>query len=252
MTADWIRETLSLVRRDYAVQFAGTMFGLVWLFAQYGFQIAVFFVVFGFLLPDRPGTAGGNFLAYLFGGMTLWLPLSEMLLRSCSILSDNAALIRRTNVGPARFVWVPVAQSFFHYFLIFIPAVIYAAFHGTLTMLFPLGFLFGLLTLFFFSGWAFVFARIGVILKDISPVLRLVMQLIFWCTPIVYRAEGAWKKYFILNPFYSIFELHRSLTFSSGSLSPDVWIGLSWFVPLSLLAFMLSHLRLKAIAVDHL
>src|SRR5262245_23837011 len=63
----WIRETLSLVRRDYAVQFAGTMLGLVWLFFQYGFQIVVFFIVFGFLLPGKFASDTHDFLPYLLG-----------------------------------------------------------------------------------------------------------------------------------------------------------------------------------------
>jgi len=66
----WARICLSLTRRDYAIQFAGTLLGLIWLIAQYAFQIGIFFVIFGFIIKagTLPGkSAMGGALAFFRG-----------------------------------------------------------------------------------------------------------------------------------------------------------------------------------------
>ncbi|MEQ9367075.1 MAG: ABC transporter permease [Leptospirales bacterium] len=285
---------LSLVRRDYAVQFAGTALGIVWVLVQYIFQIGIFFLIFGVILPQAPGAAeagGGklaaftagraDYLSFLLGGMCLWLPLSEMLLRSCSILADNRGLIRRTGLGLRGFLWVPVFEGLIHYALIFgiVAAVGFA--RGVLSPLFPLAFLGGSLVLLLFSGWAFIFARISILLKDVSPLMRLIFQIAFWLTPIVYVVSLDWMRYFAWNPLTGILETHRRLLFSGtpgdfaafadfgnntgavesvaalfvtipGAPVFGIFSGVACLVALSVPAYLLSARRLNGLVVDQL
>jgi lipopolysaccharide transport system permease protein len=281
---------LALVRRDYAVQFAGTALGILWVLAQYFFQIAVFFLIFGLILPATPAapeavgeTAGRiaarmagarvDYLSYLLGGMCLWLPLSEMLLRSCSILADNRGLIRRTGLGLRGFLWVPVFEGVLHYALIFGLVCLIGLARGVLSPLAPLAFLWGVVTILALSGWAFIFARISILLKDVSPLMRLVFQVLFWLTPIVYVAGPKLLAYFACNPLHAPLELHRRFLFAGEAsgfapgfadwsvaletagaslAAPFMWIGVIWFVALSLPAYLLSARRLNALVVDQL
>lgn len=307
---------LSLVRRDYAVQFAGTALGIVWVLVQYAFQIAIFYLIFGVILaPAAPDSAepaladslssgkladslnsgklaamtGGSadYLSYLLGGMVLWLPISEMLLRACSILADNRGLIRRTGLGLRGFLWVPVFEAVLHYTLIFGMVALLGLARGVLSPLAPLAYLGGLGLLFALSGWAFIFARASILLKDISPLLRLAFQLIFWLTPIVYVVGPDVMGIFAWNPVTAPVELHRRLLFcgapgsgfapgfatfaeaqaclaampgsaeiSAHRLLPapfaGLWTGVLVLVALSVPAYLLSARRLNALVVDQL
>lgn len=283
---------LSLVRRDYAVQFAGTALGIVWVLVQYLFQIGIFFLIFGVILPQAPGlaeagsgklaafTAGqADYLSYLLGGMCLWLPLSEMLLRSCSILADNRGLIRRTGLGLRGFLWVPVFEGLLHYALVFLIVAGVGFARGALSPLFLTAFVWGALVILAFSGWAFIFARVSILLKDVSPLMRLVFQIAFWLTPIVYVVGLEWLRLFAWNPLTGILEAHRRLLFfgdATGAgpgfadFSPAVdaivalfaafpggpfagiWTGVVCLAALSLPAYLLSARRLNALVVDQL
>lgn len=252
---DRTRLLFSLVRRDYAVQFAGTALGLTWLFVQYGFQIAVFYAVFGVLLGGPRsglGPEGSDYLVYLLSGMSLWIPLSEMLIRSGSILSENRALIRRTSVGADLFARVPFVQAILHYTLLALLTAPIAYFRGALAPTVFLAFPVGLLVLWFFSGWALVFARMSVILKDVSPILRLLLQVVFWCTPFVYSIPPRLMGVMAWNPLYGPLELHRAL-FSGTSFPPMlVYQGALALALLSIPLFLLASLRLGNITADHL
>ncbi len=250
----WFAQILSLVHRDYAVQFAGTALGLVWLFFQYAFQIAVYFLIFGFVMPAglrAGGQANFDYLSFILGGMSFWLPVSDMLVRSCGILSDNSALIRRTGIGLSRFLWVPVFEGAIHYLLLTFFICLIGAWRGTLSIYAPIGIVFGLAAIFFLAGWAIIFARISVIVKDISPVVRLLLQIVFWATPIVYTA-GSYAKIFALNPFYAIVSIHRGLLFGIPVEDFSCTNSLSIFLLASIPVFYLSSRRLKALVVDHL
>ena len=265
-----IQLTLSLVRRDYAVQFAGTSLGILWVLIQYAFQIAVFFLIFGVILGDALSGSGTraevlaagttDYLSYLLGGMALWLPLSEMLLRSCSILADNRSLVRRTNLGMRGFLRVPVYEGIIHYALLFVIVAGVSLMRGGLAWTAPLAFVFGCLVILGLRGWAFIFARVSVILKDISPLLRLLFQVLFWLTPIVYTADlaGRHAGWFRLNPLHGVLEGHRLLLYGSPADvtalagNAALWLAPGIFAVLSAVVYRIAALRLESVAADQL
>ena len=259
---DRLRIILSLVRRDYAVQYAGTALGFTWVLVQYLFQILLFFLIFGVLLRqampgrlDAVSGGAGDYLSYLLGGMCLWLPLSEMFLRACGILSENRALVRRTAVGLGGFLWVPVVQALFHYALIVVPVLLVGVVRGSAGPSSPLAVLLGFGLIFCLSGWSIILARVSVLLRDLSPLLRLLLQILFWMTPIVYVAPDWMIPYFNWNPLFGLVALHRDLLFPAAlSLEVDsgALAGVAWFAGFSLIAYALSARRLNALVVDHL
>ena len=254
------RIVLSLVRRDYAVQYAGTLLGVLWVLVQYLFQIALFWLIFGYLfaaaLPTRGARlmASGDYLVFLLSGMGLWLPLSEMLLRSCGILVDNRSLIRRTAIGMTGFLRLPLAEAWLHYGLIMIPILGIFWLRGALVWSAFLGVAFGMLVILFFSGWAFVLARIGVILKDVTPLMRLALQLVFWGTPIIYPPPSSLDGFFRWNPLHGIIGLYRALLLGDAD-SIGLYLrmpGLIFFLAASLPVFFLSSRRMGRLVADHL
>lgn len=247
-----IRLILSLVRRDYAIQYAGTALGLVWLLVRYSFQIGIFLFVFGLLFGDSMRVApGSDYLSFLLGGMTLWLPLSEMILRSAGILVDNRALIRRTSVGADAFLWIPVVQSLFQYIILSLLAGAGLLVRGSLSPMFPLALLFGLAVILVFSGWGFFLARVSVLLKDTTPLLGILLQVVFWSTPIAYAAPASWARFFLWHPLAGMMAVHRAL-FSGGPMEFDVLLGGGVFLLVSLPVYFISSRRLRTIVGDQL
>lgn len=237
----------ALIRRDYAIQYAGMGLGLAWLFINYGMQIGVFYLVIGRgLYADQE-----DYAARLLSGMALWIPLSEMLMRSGSILSENRVLIRRTNTGRELFVWIPIVQAMFHYLLLSIPLSLVLSLSGgslSLPLLsLPGALLSGWTALLIVSPWALILARLAVILRDLTPLLRPLLQILFWLTPIAYM-PASWSHW---NPLTYLLALHGSLF--AGLPVPESG-ALSFLIALlfTIMAALISSFRLNHIVEDHL
>lgn len=207
---DRLRLALALLRREYAVQYAGMGLGLAWMAVQYLAQIAVFLLVFGRgIYANAPG---GGYASRLLVGMLLWLPLSEMLTRSTSILIENRALIRRISVGRELFPWLPPLQALVQYSLLAAPVALVLLLTGDLSPAAPLAFALGLLVHGLLSVWAIFLARSTILLRDLGPIMRPGLQALFWLTPIAYYPTR-WSGW---NPLTWIFQTHSRLWLATG------------------------------------
>jgi len=250
-----INLVLLLVRRDYAVQFAGTLFGFLWLLIQYTFQVAVFYVLFGVVFSGGGGhfAYDGDYFLYIMSGMMLWVPVSEMLIRSCSIIFDNRALVKRTGMGMKLFLWIPVFQGMLYFFVLFSITFAIGYFRNGTGIFSPVVLIYGIIVILFFGMWAFIFSKLSLILKDFSPIMRLLLQMVFWVTPIVYTLPEKYSAYAGMNPLFGIIEINRWL-FHAKYLEPSMrtLYGLAAFIPVSIVAALIAKFRLESIALDQI
>ncbi|MDH5654605.1 MAG: ABC transporter permease [Spirochaetia bacterium] len=252
---NFFKLVLVLVKRDYAMQYAGTLLGLLWLLIQYVFQIAVYYVLFGIVFSDGGGRFiyQGDYFLYIMSGMMLWIPVSEMLLRSCSIIYDNKTLVKRTGMGMKLFIWIPVVQGLIYYFLLFGISFAAGFLRGGLHVISPLAVFYGAAVILFFSGWSFIFSKASLILKDFTPVMRLILQVLFWLTPIIYAVPEEYQRYLAWNPFYGIIELNRWMFHPSyRDLTYVDFQGMFALILLSIVSFLISRIRLESVALDQI
>lgn len=127
-----------LVKRDYALQFAGSSLGISWMLVQNLSLILVYTIVFLFLhLKGNPESAS-DFIGYAFSGLLFWIPLQEYMIRGTSILAENRQLIKRSPLGPEIFLWIPYVQMLVHFAVTAIPVLIVLIVLGKLNVvLFP-------------------------------------------------------------------------------------------------------------------
>lgn len=169
-----------LVRRDYALQFAGSALGISWMLIQNLSLILIYTIVFLFIhLKGNPESAS-DFIGYAFSGLLFWIPLQEYIIRGTSILTENRQLIKRSPLGPEIFLWIPYIQMLIHFTVTAVPVLVVLGILGKLNLvLFPISifimFVVGYL-LSFIQGYL---ARANVILRDITPLIRLISQFFF-------------------------------------------------------------------------
>ncbi|WP_040912989.1 ABC transporter permease [Leptospira kmetyi] len=199
-----------LVRRDYALQFAGSSLGISWMLVQNLSIILIYTIVFLFLnLKGNPKSAS-DFIGYAFSGLLFWVPLQEYMIRGTSILTENRQLIKRSPLGPEIFLWIPFVQMFVHFAVTAVPVLIVLSVLGKLNVFFfPLSVfvMFGVgYLLSFVQGYL---ARANVILRDITPLIRLISQFFFWSLPILYLSSGFLHSINVWNPLNFPLELFR-------------------------------------------
>ncbi|TGL76839.1 ABC transporter permease [Leptospira yasudae] len=241
-----------LVRRDYALQFAGSSLGISWMLIQNLSLILIYTIVFLFLhLKGNPESAS-DFIGYAFSGLLFWIPLQEYMIRGTSILTENRQLIKRSPLGPEIFLWIPYVQMLVHFAVTAVPIlVVLIALDKLNVCFFPFGVLIVVVTGYLLSFMQGYLARANVILRDITPLIRLISQFFFWSLPILYVSSGFLQEVNVWNPLNFPLELFRFF------LLNDFVPVFHWkeFLP-SLILFplvgILSRSKFHSVILDHL
>jgi len=240
----------SLVRRDYALQFAGSFLGISWMLLQNLALITVYALVFLVFQWRREGSEA-DYTAYILSGLLFWIPLQEYLVRGTGILTDNRSLLKRSQLGADTFLWIPFVQYCIHCFITSLPVFGLLYWNQSVSLvscLVGLGWLLvvGLYLLLFLH----YLSRLNVLLKDISPLVRLVTSLLFWAIPILYYPTESLKSWNLWNPFTIPLDIFRSLLLSS--FEPHFsWNGIVYFLGVFLFIFTFSRTKLQSIITDH-
>lgn len=226
------------------MQYAGASLGSIWFLLQ-GFLILGLYI----FISERFIARGAD-ISHVLTGVLFWIPFSEMMQKSTVVLTENRAIIKRSAIGMDLFFWIPLAQMFFHIVLLSIPALSYLFWKGILSIysffLYPYT-LFLALVLFPISRYL---AMANVLLKDISPIIRLFLQIIFWTLPIVYVSSDSFNSFLKYNPLYPCIEIFRALLLSSYEFS-DIKYILNIII-INLLIHLITNNNLRKQIADHI
>jgi ABC-2 type transport system permease protein len=240
------RRTLQLlVGRDLKVKYSGSVLGYVWSVLEPLMMAGVYWFVFTQLMERSLGEA--PYIVFLLCAMLPWQWANGSLRTSMKALNKDAKLVRSTNLP--REIWVlRTIGSKFMEFVFSLPVLIFFAIVSGAhlnwqVVFFPLAALIqGVLLL----GAGLILAPLAVLYSDVERLMRIVLRLLFYFSPIIYglndidkRLGDTVAKFYILNPFAGIFDLYRTAFFA------DQWAGWDAVVVSSLIALLLLALGLQ-------
>ena len=220
------RELLrNLVLRDMKLKYRGSVFGFFWSLANPLLMIVTYFVVFNYILRIR--TEG--FIFNLLLGLLNWTFFSSSAMMSTDSVVGAGALIK--SVAFPRAI-LPVATVLFNLvqFLltlaVFVPvALIIFRFVPTPAMLlFPV-----LLTLqiLFTAGVAFALATLTSFFRDVSHILAIALNMLFWTTPILYQYDSLPERLrlpILLSPMSSFIVAYQQIFHYGRAPELAVWL----------------------------
>ena len=244
----WGRRDLlkQLVRRNIQVRYKGTMIGLVWMVITPLVMLAVYTFVFSVVFKARWGADFGEskaaFAIIMFCGIAMFNIFAESIIGSVGVITGNPNYVKKV-VFPLEIL--PVSAVFSAIFFGLVSLTILLAGVGlvmhkfSLTIIcLPLVFL----PLFLLcSGISWFVASLGVYVRDLSHVVGIVTQVLFFMTPIFYSVEMVPKSLrpvLILNPLTTIVQTTRHVLIYDKW--PD-WAGLGIVTVLSLVIFQLGY-----------
>jgi lipopolysaccharide transport system permease protein len=234
----------SLVRRDLANRYKGSVMGFVWAILTPAVQIAIFTLIFAVIFKARfPGQQTElGFAVYLFCGMLPWIAFSEGVQRATTTMVENVNLVKRVvfpiEALPVNLVFSALAQQ-----LIGTAALLIAAFfleralHPTILLLPVLLVPQLLLTL----GLSWLVASLGVFLRDTAQFTQLILMMWLYLTPIYYPENQippnlAWLNN--LNPMSPLIRSYRRILLEGQW--PD-WQGLAFTLSFALVCFVFGY-----------
>ncbi|WP_108976443.1 ABC transporter permease [Leptospira ryugenii] len=241
----------ALVRRDYALQYAGSFLGISWMLLQNLLLISIYATVFLVLGIRHPNQTWDQ-SSYLLTGLVFWIPLQELLVRGTSILTDNRSLLKRSTLGLDLFLSIPLFQYLIHATITLVPVYALLYVSGQLNPFGAfLGYLCILLTGFYLHLLLHYLSRLNILLKDISPLVRLISQIMFWGLPILYFPQGFLKEVNQMNPLNVPLDMFRACVIPN-YVSQFHWISFLPFLLTFILIYLLSKRKFQAVVLDHL
>jgi len=252
MTIDYIKKTLSLsfslAKTQFKLRNEGSYLGIFWYLLD---PLAMFLIIF--LLSGVLANTDDikNYPIYLLLGLIMFNFFRQTTINSTNSIVTNAAFIKSMRISSESFVVSSAILSFFShlfelvillFFMIFFkisligfflyPTVFLFLFLFSLVLLFfmiffkisligfflyPTVFLF----LFLFSlGASFILASIGVYVNDINNVWSVLINLLWFSTPIFYVISfGSASVINKLNPLFYFVNIAREMVISGSILS---------------------------------
>lgn len=240
----------NFILRDLKVKYRGTVFGYLWSLLEPLSLVAIYWFVFVVIArrggPDYPLVVILGVLPFQFA--------STVISSGTGALVANASLIRRVYLPRELFVVGMVGSNLFTLglsLLVSVPFVVaYDVSPGPrLALLIP-----GVLLLAgLATGIALILACANAIYRDVAYVVKVVLRLAFYASPVIYSVEmvpEALRPTYLANPFAVLLELIRSavmnrpLPFSSLHLASAVAVS---FLALVLGARLFQRWQAKAV-----
>ena len=181
----------NLVLRDLKNRYVGSVGGFVWSVIHPLVSLVSYSFVFTVVAPTQLNAQDGteSFPLFLFCGILPWILFSDTIMRSCSVVVDNSALITKT-IMPAEILPIAITISNLVHHAIGLGILLAVLLFFQSVHISALGILIYLPILVLFAqGIAWIVAGLQVFLRDTLQALQIVMFLWFWFTPILYTLD---------------------------------------------------------------
>ncbi len=180
---------VSSIRNDLRSRFARSRLGALWMVLQPLAQVAIYALVLSRIMAAKlPGIDNRYaYVIYLMAGMIAWSLFAEVVTRSLTVFVDSGNLMKKMVfprvclpiiVGGSSLVnnLLLLATSIGVFLLIGHPPTLATLW---LPLLIGINLAFGL-------GLGLILGVLNVFVRDVAQVMTVVLQLLFWLTPIVY------------------------------------------------------------------
>ncbi len=208
----YIRDLLrELVGRDMKLRYKRSVLGIAWTLLNPLLQLLVFLFIFNLVLPlNIP-----HYSSFLFAGILAWNWFQGSLNQSTGAIVDNRELLRRPGFSIAILPIVTVTSHLIHFLLALPVLVLFLMLDGSqlTSALFALPVVIALqfiLTL----GLAYLVATFHVTFRDTQYLLNVLLNLLFYLTPVFYEASAIPMRYqslYWLNPMVGLIDAYRAI-----------------------------------------
>jgi len=182
----------SSIRGEFRSRFARSKLGGLWMIIHPLAQSAIYAVVLAEVMSARlPGINDKlAYAIYLLSGMLGWSLFAEVLGRCTTIFIDNGNIMKKVRFPKICLPAITSGVALLNCLLLFVAIIAVFGLMGhfpgiRVLWLIPLI----LVTLILALGIGLILGTINVFVRDIGQVVPVVLQLMFWFTPIVYSAD---------------------------------------------------------------
>ncbi len=207
----------SMVKKDLRGRYSGSFMGLYWSVINPLALLLTYTLVFSTFLKTTPGGDYKHlpFSVWLMAGLLPWVFFSDSISQGAFAIVGNKGLVTKTifdiEILP---ICVVIANFITHLIALCILAILMAIFRikpGIMLLTLPCCMI---PIILYALAWCYLVAAFNVFIRDISQVIGIVLNLLFFLTPIFYPAEaigGIWAYFLKINPYFFFVTWYREI-----------------------------------------
>ena len=237
---------------DFKAKYAGSTLGTAWAFLQPIITMVLYWFVFQMGFKSQP-VAKFPFILWLMAGLVPWFLISEALPGATASMVEYSYLVKKVmfniNILPlAKIVSVMLVQ----FVLIVFVMICYAIggyFPDVYYLQLPIYLIYMLILV---AGVSYITATLYVFFKDTVQIVAIVLQIVFWLTPIVWDfavMPEFVQKILKFNPIYYIVNGYRNIFVYKNGMGQG--IGMQIYYWIFALILLWAGLKLFGKCKDH-
>jgi homopolymeric O-antigen transport system permease protein len=207
----------SSIKNDFLSRFARSRLGGLWMIIHPLAQVVIFAFVFAAVLSSKLQGINNRsgYALYLMAGIMAWSLFSELVLRSLTVFLDNGNLLKKMVFPRICLPLIVSGSALVNNFLLFGAILAVFALLGHLPdrsilwlpVLIVLNVMLG-------AGLGLLLGVFNVFIRDVGQVVPIVLQFLFWLTPIVYvpaALSERYKDWLLLNPLTPLVNAYQNI-----------------------------------------
>ncbi|UYB51744.1 ABC transporter permease [Xanthomonas sp. AM6] len=208
---------LSSIRNEFRSRFAQSKLGALWMIIHPMMQVLIFATILSEVLSAKlPGMDSKYAYAlYLMAGTLCWSMFSETITRGGTLFIENGNLMKKVAFPRICLPFIAGGTILINNLLllvaIFVVFAVLGHFPQEKVLWLPA---LMLLTLSFAMSIGLLLGVMNVFMRDIGQVVPVVLQALFWFTPVVYNIrifpESA-QHWFKMNPLYPLVTSYQNV-----------------------------------------
>lgn len=219
---------VSSIRHEIVTQFARSRLGGAWMIIHPLSMVLIYALILSAVLSAKlPGIESQYAYAiYLTAGMLMWSLFSEILNRCLGVFIDNASLMQKLVFPKIALPIIITGSALINNIMLFVVILVVFACLGHFTpSTLPWLVVLTALTVIFALGLGLLLGILNVFIRDVGQIMPIVMQFLFWFTPVVYPAEivpPALQGLLQFNPLYHLINAYHDVLAYGHSPSPVI------------------------------
>lgn len=237
---------------DFKGKYAGSALGVAWAFLQPIITIVLYWFIFQLGFKSAP-VENFPFILWLMIGLIPWFFVSEAIVNATSSMVEYSYLVKKVLFNIDILPFAKVLSVLLVQFVLVIFAIVLYAIFGYFPDVYYLQIpIYLIYMLVVVSGIAYLTATLYVFFKDVVQIVSIIIQIVFWLTPIVWDFQimpEMVRKILVFNPFYYVINGYRNIFIYKDGMGQDLGMTIYyWAIAIVLLA---AGLRLFHKCKDH-
>lgn len=207
----------SSIRNELISRFARSKLGGLWMIISPLSQVLIYALILSNILAAKlPGIDNKYAYAiYLMAGLLAWTLFNEIISRCLNLFIEQGNLMKKMSFPRITLPTIVMGSCLLNNILLFISmlgifALLGHQFSVVMLWLIPLTLTVVVLAL----GIGLILGIMNVFLRDIGQAVPIILQMLFWFTPIVYPISiipEAYRHWLNLNPMYPLTNAYQQI-----------------------------------------